>query len=455
MTPAALASPTYVSPLQRLAFSSLLAFLFLLHSRVFDLVLSFLHIPILTLWVAVIAAFLGGGIALAFGNRIGLLLSLLTAWMVMGIPFSVWPGGAAMMVKEWLKTMMVFFVIAALIKTFQQFRRVVVVLAFSVLMLALLTIPFGSMAQGRLALPRGRFTNPNDLGQILLMGLPFWWFIATDPRLKPSRRLMAWLAMVPIFTAMAKTGSRGSLIAFSLVAFVLFLRSSMAHKVLIIGGALVLVLMAAVLLPKATRDRYFTFFEDNEQEEQSVMQGRIEASAVSSTYARWGLLRDSITLTFLHPVFGVGAGQFVVAQDQYSRAVRNQKGAWHVTHNTFTEYSSELGIPALLFFILAIYFTFRYASIPRTARPRGRPKHDEVSSLSFCLRLSLLAFVTSAMFGSFAYATQFPVLAALVVAFRRVAPVELARVRTAAPVRSGNGRLPARRSSAPVLGASA
>jgi O-antigen ligase len=433
-------------------------FLFLLHSRVFDLTLSFLHIPIITLWAAAIAAFVGGGLLPAFANRIGLLMALLSAWMVMGIPFSVWPGGAAGMAKEWMKTLLVFFVIAALIKTFAQFRRAIIVLAFSVLTLALLTIPFGSMAQGRLALPRGRFTNPNDLGQILLMGLPFWWFLATNPKLKRSRRVWAWLAMVPIFATMAKTGSRGALIAFLVVSLVLFWRSSVGYKVLMTSGALTLVLMAAVFLPKATRDRYFTIFgEDDpaEQAEQSVLQSNIEASAVSSTWARWQLLRDSISLTFAHPVFGVGAGQFAVAQDLYSQAVRQRKGAWQVTHNTFTEISSENGLPGLLFFVLAIYYTFRRAGVPRALRARGRPKYDEVSSLSFCLRLSLLAFVTSALFGSFAYATQFPVLAALVVAFHRVAPMELARLRPPAPVAGGGGQPPARRSSAPLLGASA
>jgi O-antigen ligase len=133
-------------------------------------------------------------------------------------------------------------------------------------------------------------------------------------------------------------------------------------------------------------------------------------------------------------LFGSGAGQFVVAQDRYSWAVRHHKGAWHVTHNTFTEVSSENGIPALLFFVLALYFTFRGACVPPALRARGqpRPKYDEVSSLSFCLRLALVSYLISAMFGSFAYATQFPVLAALVVAFGRTAALEAWRRR--APV---------------------
>ncbi|HEX8986228.1 MAG TPA: O-antigen ligase family protein, partial [Bryobacteraceae bacterium] len=253
-------------------------------------------------------------------------------------------------------------------------------------------------------------------------------FIATNRTLSKPRRIAGWLSMAVIFMMMAKTGSRGALIAFALVGLVLFWRSSVSYKVVIMVGAMALVMVAAMLLPKATKDRYFTFFEDDEPNE-TALESRVQASAVSSTWGRWGLLQDSITLTLLHPLFGVGAGQFVVAQDRYSWAVRQEKGSWHVTHNTFTEVSSENGIPALLFFVLALYFAFRGARPPEVLRARGqaRPQYDEVNSISFCLRLSLLSYVISGMFGSFAYATQFPVLAGLVVAFARTAPFEAAR----------------------------
>ncbi len=416
-----------VSPLQRLAFLSLLLYLFLLHSRVLDLTFSYLHIPIISLYVAVLAAFLGGGVMRAFSNRIGLVLLLLTFWMTACIPFSVWPGGAAQTVKDWFKTMLVYFVITGLVTTFDQFRRTVYMLAYSILALALLTVVFGDMSEGRLVLARGRFTNPNDLAQIFLMGLPLWWYIATDKSLKTWRRVSAGIAMALIFMMMSKTGSRGALIASLVVALVLFWRSSVSHKVLLLFGACVLVVMAAVFLPKATKDRYFTFLSDDDQVGESALEGRIEASAVSSTWGRWGLLKDSITLTMLNPLFGVGAGQFVVAQDLYSRAVRNQKGSWHVTHNTFTEFSSENGLPALLFYVLGLVFAFRATRLPPAVRARPSPQYEELNSVSFCLRLSLLSYVVSCCFGSFAYATQYPVLAALSLVFARTVATEAAR----------------------------
>ncbi len=417
----------------------MLLYVFLLHSRVLDLTFSFLHIPILSLWIAVAAAFLDGGIMRAFPNRIGVALLLLSTWMVICVPFSVWPGGAAMMVKDWAKTMLVFFVVAGLIRSFAQLRTTVFVLAFSILALALLAIAFGDMSGGRLVLSRGRFTNPNDMAQILLMGLPLWWFIATNRTLKGWQRMLAWAAMLPMVVTMSKTGSRGALVAFAVVAFVLFWRSSVSHKVLLLAGTCLLVILAAFLLPAATRERYFTLFKEDDQPEATALEGRVEASAVSSTWGRWGLFRDSVTLTMLHPVFGVGAGQFPVAQDQYSWAVRNRKGAWQVTHNTFTEMSSENGVPGLLFFVTTLVFSFRGARLPRANRARPGRGYDEASSISSCLRLSLLAYAVSALFGCFGYATQLPLLAALVVAFNRTAVTD--RLPAAVP-RFGPSRTP-------------
>jgi O-antigen ligase len=301
--------------------------------------------------------------------------------------------------------------------------------------LAVLAILFGNMEQDRLVLDRGRFTNPNDLAQILLMGFPFWWYVALNPNLKRSRRVGSWLAMIPIFMAMSKTGSRGALVASMIVALVLFWRSSVSHKVLLAAGVLVLVLLGAVFLPATTKERYFTFFKGDEDSTGSEL--TMEGKAVSSTYGRWHLLKDSVTLTLLHPVFGVGPGEFDVAQDLYSRAVRYHKGDWQVTHNTYTEFSSECGLPALILYCLAFFSAFRLARVPKSGLAQPSPGNGEVASASFCLRLSLLSYLVSSLFGSFAYQTQFPVLAGLAVAFSRTAAQELRAAAQRAPAPEG------------------
>lgn len=422
--------------LPRLGFAALLLYLFLLHSRILDLKLSTLHIPIVVLAFTLIACFLDGGFLRALTHPVGAWLALFTVWMTFAIPSSVWPGGSFGTLKNWVKAFLLYVIIAGLITEFGQLRRAVRLIAYSVLVLSLIAIVFGRMWAGRLILSNGRFTNPNDLAQILLMGFPFWWYIASDAHLTPFRRLCANAAMVPIFIAMAKTGSRGALIAALLVGIVLFVRSSITAKIQMLAGALMLVTLAAVMLPSVTRDRYFTFFQRDEPDpsqkglivsQAEVKEEKMEDSAVTSTYTRWHLFKDSLILSALHPLFGVGPGQFDVAQDLYSRAARGRKGVWQVTHNTFTQVSSESGLPALLFYVAALICAFRAAKIPAWKRQQLPRVTLEVDALSFALRLSLAAYVLSAMFASFAYQSQLPTLAGLAVVFARTAAIEMSK----------------------------
>jgi O-antigen ligase len=416
-----------VGPLHKVAFLCLVSYLFILHSRVLDLTFPFLHIPILTLYASMCAAFLGGGLLRAFTHRIGVCLLLLTAWMIMAVPFSVWIGGSIEATKMWLKTFVLYFVLAGLTTTWGQFRRAVHTLAWSVLVLALLALRYGDMSDGRLVLDVGRFTNPNDLAQILLMALPFWWYIAVNPNLKRSYRVLSYFAMVPIIMAMAKTGSRGAMIAAAVVAAILFWRSSVVNKMQLTIAFLVVVLSAGFLLPDYLVKRYLTFFGNDDTEPETELQERIEGSAVSSTWSRWDLLKDSVTLTLLHPVFGVGPGQFDVAQDLYSRETRGHKGSWQVTHNSFTEVSSQNGVPALIFYTAAIVFAFQAVKLPKVDPRQLTPRLAEIAAASFCMRLSLWAFVVSSMFGSFAFQSQFLTLGGLAVVFSRTGAPEFKR----------------------------
>lgn len=414
-----------LSPLRKLGFAALVFFLFVLNSRVFDIYFSSFHIPSLIMAAALGAAFLSGGVMKAFANRIGACLILLTIWMCLSVPFSVWPGGAAHTVYDrWFKSFLIYFIVAGLIYTWGHLRKVYFVSAISVLVLAFVALKYGTSVDGRLYLNRGRFGNPNDLAQILLMSLPFWWFIATNPLIRTSRRILAYLATLPIFLTIARTGSRGALIATAVMLTVLFLRSSLKQKVQILAIGGIAVTMTAAMLPGVLKSRYFTYVKpaDSTGWAKTIIMAQLPDDATtSSTYARWALLKDSVILTMRNPGFGVGAGLFDAAQDAYSRQTRGVKGAWQVTHNTYTEVSSENGIPALVLYLLALGFTWRATRVNRPRDGRLSARQAEVVSAAFALRLSLLVYSVSALFASFAYQSQMLVLAGIAVAFQRVA----------------------------------
>ena len=86
-----------------------------------------------------------------------------------------------------------------------------------------------------------------------------------------------------------------------------------------------------------------------------------------------------------HPLFGVGPGNF----EQVS-------GYWHVTHNAFTQMSSEGGLPALILYVLILWHGF--TNVRATKRLASR--RTESSLLAGVLHASLIGYVVGSVFAS-------------------------------------------------------
>jgi len=111
---------------------------------------------------------------------------------------------------------------------------------------------------------------------------------------------------------------------------------------------------------------------------------------------------------------------------------------WRETHNAYTQVSSEEGLPAAFFYVGAMVFCFKeLGAIRRICRsaqaspPAGAAsqnfanKYDEISTMAFCLSLSLVSFAVFGFFSAMAYQFFFPTLAGLTAAFGRAARAEL------------------------------
>jgi O-antigen ligase len=206
-------------------------------------------------------------------------------------------------------------------------------------------------------------------------------------------------------------------------------------KVLV--AAALLLALAVLTLPGSLKERYQTFFAEDEPEVPLTGLGENPAdnammdSAVASAAVRRDILRRSIILTFRNPLFGVGPGQFMVAEDSMERAEGRRKGAWIGTHNTFTEVSSECGIPAFLFYV-GIVFRSWMQSLRLYRRTKNNPALKEINCHALALSYSLIAFVVSGLFIHAAYTALLPLLAGLTISLMRTAQPMLKR---AAPVR--------------------
>lgn len=408
------------TPGSSVGFFLLLLFLFILHSRLFD----FFSVPIR------IVAFLGAGAALvalisgslfrAVRHPITLCLLAFTAWAGLAIPLSVWPGGSVETLMTWLRALLVFGLITAFTTTYSRLVTVVKVIAIALLVLTGLTYAIGTTVLGRLSMYGSKFGNPNDLAQILLMGIPLWWFLAFRPGLALFWRLLGLACMILLFGAFMKTGSRAGLLAFAAVLLAVLLLGSSKFRIPIAVGTLAIMAMTFAILPDVVRQRYFTLFErpSAPADETSEGEDRAEEAATTSAASRQQQLKESLAVTIQHPLFGVGLGQFMVAQNELAQG-RGQRGSWHLTHNMYTQISSENGIPGLIFYLGAMLGCWRAL---RRASPRRRAPNQpaEASLLAENLALMFVAFAVTALFSSVAYDFQFPVLAGLAVVLSRL-----------------------------------
>jgi predicted nucleic acid-binding protein len=107
---------------------------------------------------------------------------------------------------------------------------------------------------------------------------------------------------------------------------------------------------------------------------------------------------------------------FTVASADEARK-QGARGKWLETHNTYTQISSEAGLPALIFYLSALFgCLLQTNSLYKLFRTSKDPRHAEIAAAVLSIQASLVAFGVTALFSSVAYVSLFPTLAGLSVA---------------------------------------
>jgi O-antigen ligase len=91
----------------------------------------------------------------------------------------------------------------------------------------------------------------------------------------------------------------------------------------------------------------------------------IEIDAVDTRTAVW---RAGLHMMVAHPFIGVGLGNFKPMVLQYSR---DDNPPDLIAHNAYIEIAAEMGLPALLFFLGILFFSYRGLSYARTRAIRA------------------------------------------------------------------------------------
>jgi O-antigen ligase len=243
--------------------------------------------------------------------------------------------------------------------------------------------------------------------------MPIWLYILLRPRTTVVVRLAAIVMVLASTYLILRTASRGGMIALVIGCIVFFVQATSRQRLV---AALLIPLCAVgaiALLPRQTLNRLTSF---------SSTEATDNDEAVQSRNTREYLVRRSLEFTREHPVFGVGVGQFSSYEGHVSTQ-SGQRGSWHVTHNTYTQVSSECGIPALLFFLGAIFVTFR--TLHRTKRRALAAGHQDIATAAKCLIMGFASFCTAVIFLSLAYTLYFPLMTGIALAMQFAADREL------------------------------
>jgi O-antigen ligase len=353
--------------IQALGFAALLGFVYAFISRVLDLHFSYLHLPLVLGATTGICAIISGGLFKALSTRVGILYVGLTCWFAAGVPFAYWRGGSAGQVASWLRTLVIWAFLVGLTVTFRECKLLLNAILLAAVTAALMAlIGSGAEIEGRLSLERGQLGNANYLALELLIALPLAWrFYSGGGRPGVLRRVLAAGLGGLILLALFETGSRAGLYSLGVMVLLVVLRVDLARKILIALAVGVLFVSMFAVLPGSLRERYSTV---------SSIGARGDRSAAASVLERQRVLRQSISITLTHPIFGVGLGNFAPYVFQVNKDLGQAKEAWFGTHNTYTQMSCEAGIPALLMFLGIIVATWR--SLTRLIRAT---RHDDRS----------------------------------------------------------------------------
>lgn len=369
----------------------LLAYLYFYCSRVTEL-LPWFHIGLLLQPILLIGMVMTGTTKSIFRTEIGRVMTMFTFWVAVCVPFSVWRGGSTQILILAVQALALLFFMAAFIRTLDDCYRVIYVVALAMATIGILSFVIGSKSSDPARAALGdqasqTLGDANFMALYLVIGLPFLWFSSTWK--KGFVKIGLLLLMLPAVAAIARTGSRMGLLALALgTIFFLIFANSTQRAVIITGGMLGLVL-AVTMLPQRITERFTTLFNGGSS--------AAAAEAAASADARRTMFWRGVEMTFEHPFFGVGPGEFMDAEAGEAMEA-GKRGLWHYTHNAYTELSSETGIPGLVIFLIAFWRSYRGLTPYRDRYPSAT-----VRRAALCIQIAVLVSAVGAFFLSIAY----------------------------------------------------
>jgi O-antigen ligase len=351
------------------------------------------------------------------------LLLLFVAVLVVGIPFSAWPGGSwGIFTENVIKTLLFVLLMTNVITSRNQLRTLVHVIVICATIIALVALSHylsGMFDQwGRLiGYGEKEYANPNDLALGLLLIIPLAFLLLLEAKaifLRCAYAGVIALMSLAILASMSRTGMVG--LAFLGTAWLLSMARKTPMKAVIVMVAMIAVVATSVAMVPALADRFGSIFDDDKDD-------------LGSKAARLEHMWDGLVIMVENPILGVGMGQTPGAV--YARH-GNSGPHWEQIHNVYLQVAAEGGIIALALFIAMIISQTSRLKRAELALMQG----SDAGMVKWprCMRASIFTFIVCANFSPVAYNWFFYILLGLSgAALKLLAPPNVVGEATAGP----------------------
>jgi len=278
---------------------------------------------------------------------------------------------------EYLKVVLMFVVMVNVVRTKIRLKSLILLCLAASVVFSISAI--SDYNAGRLivggerieGLVGGMFQNPNDLALHLVTMVPLAAALVFS-----SRNVFGRLLYISVGLAMiggiVVTFSRGGFLGLAISTAVMVAKLTRGRKLIF---ALVVVVILGGLLA-ATPGAY---------------RGRLSLTDDMSATNRQDDLKRSIFLTLRHPIFGLGMNNFKLFSNQGL-----------ATHNAYTQVSSELGIPAAIFYVLFLVVPLKQLRRIQVETQTGKRK-PYFYYYAIGMQASLIGYMVSSFFASVAF----------------------------------------------------
>jgi O-antigen ligase len=420
---------------------ALLVYIYLFCTRLPEL------LPSIRLALAMSVVMLAGLFATGRGNeffktKLGRILTAFTVWTAICVPTSVWVGGSVDVLKGLVQSVLFVAFILAFARTMRELKNCMYVLGAAMGTVAVLSLtmfgnaaaeattglaafgveapPTPGEAEQRLGLfHSATLADPNFMSLYLLIGLPFLWFGVRKGNW--FTRALFFLFIPAVLVAIGHSASRMALVLF-VIGLLMFLKSaSSKERVFALASVTVLACVMVPFLPDTVTNRFMTLFHPKADSFESK-------EAADSAQVRLKLLVRSIEITAKHPLFGVGPGQFAVAENLLAKEEGKTRGIWYYTHNAYTQTSSEAGILALILYLMAIVTAYRGLNDIRKRGPT-----DEIREMAKAIQLSMWMVILGGLFLTTGFGGVPFVILGLAVSFKIAVAAQTRKTSAALP----------------------